>query len=423
MESDLSKPPWSVPARIAFRFFFIYFILYALPFPLGWVMLQDSVGAVYEKFWLGPVNLVGQYIFNTELVAVQSTGSGDKLFDYLLVFVYGLIACAGTVIWTIVDRRTHYRKLLSGITIYLRYYLGVIMMLYGFAKVIKTQFPFPHMDRLLSTYGDSSPMGLLWTFMGYSTAYNVFTGLAEIIGGLLLLFRKTRMLGCLITIGVMSNVAMLNFTYDVPVKLFSLHLLAIAFFLLLPDARRLINFFVLNRPAAPEVIEPVYSQKTKVPYFAAKALFISAVFLMNIFYGIQRATEYGDWAEKHFLYGVYEVETFSLKGEAILASSSDNRRWHRIIIDRNARSFIEYKDGARIMASVEADSVQRTINFASLNKSNPSSFQYSEDGNKIILTGNIYGDDASLVLVRKRPEDMLLVNRGFHWINEYPYNR
>jgi hypothetical protein len=40
-------------------------------------------------------------------------------------------------------------------------------------------------DRLLKPYGESSPMGLLWTFMGYSTGYNLFTGGAEALGGLL----------------------------------------------------------------------------------------------------------------------------------------------------------------------------------------------------------------------------------------------
>src|SRR5204863_6312660 len=110
------------------------------------------------------------------------------------------------------------------------------------------------------TFGEASPMGLLWTFMGSSTSYTVFSGLAEVIGGLLLMARRTTLLGALVCIGVMVNVVMLNFSYDVPVKLYSSHLLAMAFFLLLPDLRRLTNVLVLNRPAEPAAPRPLLTE-------------------------------------------------------------------------------------------------------------------------------------------------------------------
>src|SRR5262249_10241374 len=43
----------------------------------------------------------------------------------------------------------------------------------------------------------------------------------------------------------------LNMTYDVPVKLFSFHLVLLSLFLILPDWPRLRNFFLLNRTVAP----------------------------------------------------------------------------------------------------------------------------------------------------------------------------
>ena len=95
-------------------------------------------------------------------------------------------------------------------------------------------------------------MGLLWTFMGYSTVYTIFAGLGEVIGGAFLLFKRTRLIGSLIVIAIMSNVVMLNFAYDVPVKLFSTHLLLMAIFLTVPDIKRLSNLFFFNRAIAPE---------------------------------------------------------------------------------------------------------------------------------------------------------------------------
>src|SRR5262249_15637843 len=136
--------------------------------------------------------------------------------------------------------------------------LGTAMVGYGAFKLIASQFPAPTLDRLMQTYGESSPMGLLWTFMGASETYTMFVGSAEMIAGILLFPRKTSTLGALMSIGVLSNVVALNFSYDVPVKLYSSHLLAMAIFVLLPDARRVANFFILNRPTEVVTMEPLF---------------------------------------------------------------------------------------------------------------------------------------------------------------------
>ncbi|HVS63755.1 MAG TPA: hypothetical protein VMT85_09690 [Thermoanaerobaculia bacterium] len=81
------------------------------------------------------------------------------------------------------------------------------------------------LERLSQTIGESSPMGLLWNMMGYSRLYNLFSGGVDVLGGVLLLFRRTATLGALVAIGAMANVVLLNFAYDVPVKLYSMHLL------------------------------------------------------------------------------------------------------------------------------------------------------------------------------------------------------
>jgi hypothetical protein len=110
--------------------------------------------------------------------------------------------------------------------------------------VLYNQFSPPGSDRLAETYGASSPMGLLWTFMGSSRAYTAFSGYMETLGALLLLWRRTALLGALTSICVLFNVMVLNFCYDVPVKLFSFHLVLIGACIALPDARRLVQLFL-----------------------------------------------------------------------------------------------------------------------------------------------------------------------------------
>src|SRR5262249_34050070 len=82
-------------------------------------------------------------------------------------------------------------------------------------------------------------------------AYTVFSGMVEVTGGALLLFRRTTSLGAIVSGGALLNIVLLNFCYDVPVKLYSTNLLLMCIYLLAPDMRRLINVLVLNRPAPP----------------------------------------------------------------------------------------------------------------------------------------------------------------------------
>lgn len=70
--------------------------------------------------------------------------------------------------------------------------------------------------------------------MGYSRTYTIFAGAGEVIGGVLLFFRRTTTLGALILCGVLANVVALNFSYGIPVKIFSSLLLLLAYFWSLP---------------------------------------------------------------------------------------------------------------------------------------------------------------------------------------------
>lgn len=80
--------------------------------------------------------------------------------------------------------------------------------------------------------------------MGSSRAYTIFAGVFEIIPGFLLLFRKTKLIGALMAIIVMLNVVLLNFCYDIPVKLFSSFLLLIAIIIAYTNIKNIAYFLM-----------------------------------------------------------------------------------------------------------------------------------------------------------------------------------
>ena len=193
----------------------------------------------YRRMWHAIVPWVGENLLHLHGdMREVANGSGDQLYDYILLLCFFIVAIIATAIWSWIDRkRTNYDQLYEWLRVFVRMMLAVAMISYGANKLFRMQFPEPPLYRFVDYYGNSSPMGLLWTFMGMSRAYSLFTGVAEMLGGLLLVVPRFTTLGALVTFAVMSNVWMLNFCYDVPRKIFSTHLVLMSLFLLLPDVR------------------------------------------------------------------------------------------------------------------------------------------------------------------------------------------
>jgi len=131
----------------------------------------------------------------------------------------------------------------------LRFLLIVWMIPYSWSKLNLTQMGRLDYSAALTTVGEKSPMGLLWTFMAYSPVVQFLAGLAELVVALLLVFRRTAWLGGLLGTAALGTVFLLNMTFDVPVKQPAL-LLTIGFLLVaVPELGRVLRF-VAGRPVA-----------------------------------------------------------------------------------------------------------------------------------------------------------------------------
>jgi uncharacterized membrane protein YphA (DoxX/SURF4 family) len=359
-------------------------------------------------------------------ITVFTNGSGDTTYDYVSVLCQLVLALAAAVVWSMLDgRRREYARLHEALRIYVRYALAAVMFSYGFSKVFKLQFPFPHPGRLVQAYGDSSPMGLLWTFMGYSTPYTVFAGLGEVVGGALLLFRRTTTAGALVLIAVLTNIVMLNFSYDVPVKLFSSHLLLMAVFLALPDAAAIVDLFLRARPA--QLARPTFpyggqSRRARWARGALKAAVVAQLLYTFIGSDIERAGQYGDHAPQIAMAGVWDVEEMTRDGQPVPPGVS---HWRQLSI-RNQDFLIRPDAGPRQRFDLGADDAKRQL----VLKPRPgeggrvSTLAWTRLDDSHVLVEGPFGEAALRLRLKAVPTSgMLLVTRGFHWVNEYPFNR
>ena len=416
---------WSLAHRVLFRFACCYFVLYSMP-SAGRVNIFGDIPGAGEVFrpWIALMHTVCPWVaihifhLSGQRTTYFRTGSGDTTLDWMenLLFLAGALAV--TLAWSVADRRRpHYRTLHAWLRLLVRYTLAFTLFTYGFVKIVPLQFQPPRLPRLVEPYGEFSPMGVLWSFMGASLAYTIFSGCAEVTGGLLLLFRRTTTLGALVSFGVLSNVVALNFCYDVPVKLYSTNLLLMALFLAAPDLRRLFDVLVRNRAAAPAAPMAVIFLRPRLRT-AATVLWI--LFAGWTLYSEIRGAYLGyrsTYAQvKHVpIYGLYDVESFFRNGEEQAGRPDAARKVWFLDQGLGYRSMDERVNGF----ACKYDAAKRTL---SINDGQGALTWSSPDAEHLVVEGTLAGSPVSARL-RKIDTGQMLLNRGFHWISEFPYNR
>jgi hypothetical protein len=435
-----SCPAWSPLKRVLFRFAFVYLLLCTLPFPLthAWHLSElpepvKSVAALgrrtaqwYTGLWKTPVMWVGQQVFGVTITVLPNS-SKDTTYNYVETFCHLVLAAVLAMGWTVLAQgRTDHARLHRGLRMYVRFALASWMIVYASFKVFKVQFADPSLTRLQQSVGEMSPMRLMWTFIGASEGYTVFSGLIELFAGLLLTFRRTTLLGALLTAGIMTHVLVLNLCYDVPVKLFSFHLLLLAGFLILPDVPRLANLFLLGRPAGPveshRLFRRPWLDRTAAAVRTALVLGFVALLLTD-FYTARHTS--GDLRPKPPLYGIWVVEAFTMDGQDRPPLTTDARRWERLIVERPRMVSVRRMDQSLVHYEQTIDTEARTLNLKqSDDAASMADLIYDQPQPDVLtLNGTVDGKKVRIRCRRMDESRFPLISRRFHWINERPFLR
>lgn len=415
--------------RWLFLVLFIYAVLYIIPFPFTFVGVLPSVGNFFnEYFWDILIPWTGKVILGLEGdVSVVRGGSGDSTYFWIQALLLVVLSLVGGSIWFLIGRhRINYGRLLHWLLVYITYFLIFSMIVYGMVKVIKLQFPDPRLTRLLQPYGESSPMGIAWTFMGASDSYTFFAGLSEVIAAFLLLFKRTRTMGAVFAFGVVLNIFTMNMSYDIPVKLYSFHLLLIALSIMFIDRKRLINLFLLNKGTEPlEFSEHTSNHKWNKGITIAKFVLFAAFFGSTTYDSLEAQSLYGKKVPLPPLYGIYDVIHFEVNGETKPPLLTDSLRWRRLLIEKGDYAIVQpMYDNSTTYHSISTDTLEMSMTIKSFQDStNLYDFKYVINADSIFLHGMNKADTLELTLLKYDLSNFELINRGFHWINEYPHNR
>ena len=395
-DTHTRTPTWSPLERVGFRFVFSYYAMFGAaslldtgPRPRALLaMLRDPLAGSIARvlFGIDP----GDHSASVRIAIAQQIAA--------LVSAAALAA-----VWSIFARRREYQRLLGWFKIALRYYVGGMMSIYGGVKLIDTQFPPIPLDQLSEPLGGFTPMGLLWAYMGYSSLYASFAGFGECLGAFLLFFRRTTTLGALILVAVLSNVALINYVYDVPVKQLSTNLLLASIFLAATDMRRLVDVFVRNADARPADLSFPLAAWQRRAQSVVRPLIIALATLgpLTASFFIRRNVI----EKKSPLYGVYDVVRFERNGVEVPPLTSDSSQWRRITFARPGSVSIRLMSDSTVRPAVTVDTVQHRLRFSDASRSRENrELSYRPNGaDALIIDGRFGADSISVALRRLDP--------------------
>jgi hypothetical protein len=137
----------------------------------------------------------------------------------------------------------------------------------------------------------------------------------------------------------------------------------------------------------------------------------------------QVAGLYGFLAPRHPLEGIYRVSAFTHAGDRAGAPVYDGtRRWVRLAVSGGGEAMVVQRgDGTKDRAPLTID-VRRGVWTFQTPKDGAVRLEYRVLGSGDVTLNGTVGNGPVQVVLTPQGQSQLL-GRGFHWINEYPFNR
>lgn len=243
----------------------------------------------------------------------------------------------------------------------LRYRLALAAVFVGIIKVLPLQIPEPTLSELHTEYGDLLPWKLYYITNGIATAgYLPVIGALEIIGGLLLLNRRTTIIGSGLLLALLLNVVIVNYVYEIGEEVYSSFLLLLASVIFYYDWPRFHAVLFTGTTIYPDGYWPTYAATVARvrPYLQASFLLILAIFSV---------LAYAAWEESNYpfpdrkaipgIHGVYDVKDFVWNADTIPYAIDDAVRWKDVVFEK--WNTVSIRDNA----PVKIDSLKSKIAF------------------------------------------------------------
>jgi hypothetical protein len=319
---------WSVATCVAFRAWFIFVLFLVLPRGLDFFIDAGVWASIVN--WVGRWPIVHILHLAEHHVAGPMTGA-DFLPDFIAAGVIGCVSVLVAIAWSLTPAGHHDHPVLF-VWLYtlVRFLLGSLLLYYAWDKILPGQFGLgPDVTKVVRPVTALTPMELLWVFMSMSRPYVVFSGLAELTGGILLFTRRTTVLGAMISVCAMANVVMLNVAYDVSVKFLAALMFLMALSLLMPHMMRLGGIFLLHQSIGLAPLPPLFTSPRRDQVARVGGVFVAVVILGFTYKMAQNIVVLNTGVG--LFSGVWELQSMERDGTTVSPVFTDGTLWRQLI--------------------------------------------------------------------------------------------
>lgn len=410
--------PHSLAQRLIERFALITLALYHLPLFLnnypslgGGGMNDTGLAISWGHVFTPPGMWVARHILGaTGPMPYGSQGdNGDVAEEFGRLLLAVTIGIVGAICWTLADRRRPRARWAGDwLRVLLRYSIALGLASYAISKILPMQFPPINPVTLEQRVGDLTPMSLLWTFMQYSRPYAFFAGLMEILVVVLLCFRRTTTLGAVLCIVVMANVALMNFAYGVPVKLYATMTVISAMILVLYDWRRIIALFVSNQAVAPARLTSL--PQDRIPpsiRWPLKVVLVGSVVLSSI---VSMRSILNARSLTSPIEGTWSITSF-----AAPALGADSLQWRRVIVEGITLT-VQLGSDSLIYCQTTTPAQSPTSVALVCSGNRKGELRWTRAGNTLQLEGVFDGNSVSVAGRLVPPSEYQLMRGKFRWM-------
>lgn len=325
-----------------------------------------------------PVAFLEKRFFSNALPQIDF--SSDTISLLLLIILLFFLAI--TIVFVLKFTKFKLDKIVTFSRVITCYYIAFILFKYGFDKVFKAQFYLPEPNILYTNFGDLSKDILYWSTIGTSHFYSVSMGIIEVLVAILILIKRTRILGLLLAIGVFVNIILINFGFDISVKIFSIFLFLATIFAVFPCLKVVFNFFILQKKEQLSIENLSFTLNPIIKIWL-KIMIVGVMLLQILFPYFQSNNFNDDNAKRNFLHGAYQV-TEIIKGNDTL--KFDEFPIEKIFVHRN--NYLIFQDNNQQMTDYHFE----------INKLNNQLLLEDYAKNKILIAFKFSQKDAVLKL-------------------------
>jgi uncharacterized membrane protein YphA (DoxX/SURF4 family) len=333
--------------RFAVRFGIIYSALVAL--------MSSAIFGLRDSMFFAPIGWV-----ETPFAHLLGLGA-YPLQSGLIVRV--LVASVGAWLWTRIDKKPRDERILFRVFQFeLRFILGTALVASGLGKLLAVTTPIPSPADWIRPIREMDPQHYLTVWVGSSVLHKSALGSAELLAGLLLLFRRTTTFGAFLAFGVMGNAIVTNIAFGDPRVGYywpAVELVAMAIVLLLADGKRLLTTLFFPLRSVPPVPKPDpwprgwMRSAAPIAKWMAVALFLSA----NVPIVVQGI----DARKRSLIRGVFRVDRYTINGLDSLSDYESRNRWRLVAMDDCNRFAVRTIDDRQLEAGIAISNDRRLI--------------------------------------------------------------